>query len=73
MAKLLLCLEGVVLREFPLERDTLCIGRKAQNEIQIDDITISSKHAIVKVEKMPSWIMSKMCTSKTWTAPTAPW
>ncbi len=51
MAKLLLCLEGVVLREFPLARESLTIGRKAQSDIQIDDITISSKHAVIKVEK----------------------
>jgi len=51
MAKLLLCLEGVVLREFPLNRDVFTIGRKAQSDIQIDDITISSKHAVIKVEK----------------------
>jgi hypothetical protein len=51
MAKLLLCLEGVVLREFPLDCASLSIGRKAQSDIQIDDITISSKHAVIKVEK----------------------
>lgn len=51
MAKLLLCLEGVVLREFLLERDALTIGRKAQSDIQIDDITISSKHAVIRVDK----------------------
>lgn len=51
MAKLLLCLEGVVLREFPLDRESFTIGRKAQSDIQIDDITISSKHAVIKVEK----------------------
>ena len=51
MAKLLLCLEGMVLREFPLDRDAFTIGRKAQSDIHIDDITISSKHAVIKVEK----------------------
>jgi pSer/pThr/pTyr-binding forkhead associated (FHA) protein len=51
MAKLLLCLEGMVLREFSLDRESFTIGRKAQSDIQIDDITISSKHAVIKVEK----------------------
>ena len=51
MAKLLLCLEGMVLREFPLDREAFTIGRKAHSDIQIDDITISSKHAVIKVEK----------------------
>lgn len=51
MAKLVLQLEGVVLREYALDRDTFSIGRKAQSEIQIDDITVSSKHAVIKVEK----------------------
>ncbi len=51
MAKLVLCLEGVVLREFPLDRESFSIGRKSQSDIQIDDITVSSKHAVVKIEK----------------------
>lgn len=51
MAKLLLCLEGMVLREFSLDREAFTIGRKAHSDIHIDDITISSKHAVIKVEK----------------------
>lgn len=51
MAKLVLTVEGVILREFSLDCETLSIGRKAQNDIPIDDITISSKHAVVKVQK----------------------
>jgi pSer/pThr/pTyr-binding forkhead associated (FHA) protein len=58
MAKLVLCLEGVVLREFPLDRESYAIGRKAQSDIQIDDITVSSKHAVVKVE--PNMYMSNV-------------
>lgn len=51
MAKMVLTVDGVILREFPLDRDVLSIGRKAQNDIPIDDITISSKHAVIRVEK----------------------
>lgn len=51
MAKLVLSAEGVILREFPLERAQLLIGRKPQCDIQIDDITVSGKHAAVTVGK----------------------
>lgn len=51
MAKLILSQNGVIIKEFLLGQENLSIGRKPQNEIQIDDITISGKHVQITVEK----------------------
>ena len=45
MSKLVLTHEGITLRSYPLEKDEVSIGRKADNDIQIDDAAISGHHA----------------------------
>jgi len=47
MAKLILSLEGSVIREIPLEKERVTIGRKAQNDIQIENLAVSSEHACI--------------------------
>lgn len=45
MAKLILSLDGSVIREIPLEKERVTIGRKEQNDIQIENLAVSSEHA----------------------------
>ena len=47
MAKLILSMDGLVLKEIPLNKERLSIGRKPQNDIQIDNLAISGEHAVV--------------------------
>ena len=47
MARLTLIHEGAVLREFPLTKERTTIGRKPNNDIQLDDPTVSGQHAAV--------------------------
>lgn len=47
MAKLILSMDGLVLKEIPLNRERLTIGRKPHNDIQIDNLAISGEHAAV--------------------------
>ncbi len=47
MAKLLLKHEGITLSSYPLDQDTINIGRSADNEIQLDDAAVSTRHAII--------------------------
>ncbi len=47
MARLTLIHEGAVLREFPLNKERTTIGRKPNNDIQLDDPTVSGQHAVV--------------------------
>lgn len=47
MAKLILSLEGSVIREIPLNKDRVTIGRKAQNDIPIENLAVSGEHACI--------------------------
>lgn len=50
MAKLLVKHEGVVLKEFPIAKKSMSIGRNTDNDIQLDDAAVSGKHARIMVE-----------------------
>ena len=47
MAKLIMSLEGSIIREFPLDKERLTIGRKPTNDVQIENLAISGEHARV--------------------------
>ena len=47
MAKLILSMDNLVLKEIPLDKERTTIGRKPQNDIQIDNLAISGAHAVV--------------------------
>ncbi len=47
MAKLVLNLNGVVQGEYELNQERITIGRKAENEIPIDNLAVSGKHALI--------------------------
>lgn len=47
MAKLILSMDGLVLKEIALSKERMTIGRKATNDIQIDNLAISGEHAAV--------------------------
>ncbi len=47
MAKLVLSLNGVVQGEYELNQERVTIGRKAENEIPIDNLAVSGKHALI--------------------------
>lgn len=47
MAKLILSMDGLVLKEIALGKERMTIGRKPHNDIQIDNLAISGEHAAV--------------------------
>ena len=47
MAKLILSMDGLVLKEIALVKERMSIGRKPSNDIQIDNLAISGEHAAV--------------------------
>lgn len=47
MAKLILSMDGLVLKELPLSKERTTIGRKPHNDIQIDNLAISGEHAVI--------------------------
>jgi len=46
MAKLILSMDGLVLKEIPLTKERTTIGRKPHNDIQIDNLAVSGEHAV---------------------------
>ncbi|WP_148714368.1 FHA domain-containing protein [Chitinolyticbacter meiyuanensis] len=46
MAKVLLCLDGTVIKEFRITRDRTSVGRRPSNDIQIENIAVSGEHAV---------------------------
>ncbi len=46
-AKLILSMDGVVLKEYPLNKERMTIGRKAHNDIVIDNLAVSGEHAAI--------------------------
>ena len=49
MAKLILTLDGAVIREYEIDKDSISIGRKHGNDIQLNDLTISGRHALITI------------------------
>jgi len=47
MAKLILSVDGQVLKEYNLSKERTLIGRKAHNDIQIDNLAVSGEHAAI--------------------------
>ncbi|MFU2486122.1 FHA domain-containing protein [Thauera sp. WH-1] len=47
MPKLVLSMDGLVLKELALTKERTTIGRKPDNDIQIDNLAISGHHAVI--------------------------
>ncbi len=49
MSKLIMTLDGAVIREYPIDKESMSIGRKHGNDIQLNDLTVSGRHALIVV------------------------
>jgi hypothetical protein len=47
MAKLILSMDGLVLKEYALTKERTSVGRKSDNDIQIDNLAVSGDHAVI--------------------------
>ena len=46
-AKLILSMDGAVVKEYPLNKERMTIGRKPHNDIAIDNLAVSGEHAAI--------------------------
>ena len=53
MAVIIQLNEGVAVKRFAIDKPSLSIGRSPDNDIFIDDVVVSKKHAIIEVEENP--------------------
>lgn len=56
MAELQLLVDDVVMKSFPLNQATIMIGRSPENDIVIDEESVSTEHA--RIDLVPSPLMS---------------
>lgn len=49
MAKLIMTLDGAIIREYTIDKDSISIGRKHGNDIQLNDLTVSGRHSLITV------------------------
>src|SRR5258707_5684022 len=47
MAKLILSMDGLVVKEIAVTKERTTIGRKPHNDIQIDNLAVSGEHAVI--------------------------
>ena len=47
MAKLILSVDGTVLKEITLSKERTTLGRKPHNDIQVDNLAVSGEHAAI--------------------------
>lgn len=47
MSKLILSLDGVVIRDVRLDKERISIGRKPQNDVIIDNLAVSGEHTLI--------------------------
>jgi pSer/pThr/pTyr-binding forkhead associated (FHA) protein len=47
MAKLIFLLDGNAIKEYVIDKDRLTIGRRATNDVHIDNLAISGEHAVI--------------------------
>src|SRR4026208_1826908 len=47
MAKLILSMDGLVLKEIPLSKERTTIGRQAHHDLTNDHLAVSGEHAVI--------------------------
>src|SRR3954469_11600180 len=65
MAKLILSMDGLVLKEIPLAKERTTIGRKPHNDIQIDNLAVSGEHAVIVTILTDSFLGARGSTTGT--------
>lgn len=63
--KIILSLDGNVLREVVLDHAKLTIGRKPHNDLQIDNLAVSGEHAVINTIQNDSFLEDLQSTNGT--------
>ncbi|MEC5212323.1 hypothetical protein RCH06_000863 [Polaromonas sp. CG_9.5] len=66
MPKMIISLDGVVLREVQLTKDRVTLGRRPYNDIVIDHLGVSGEHALVQVLGSETFIEDLNSTNGTY-------
>lgn len=66
MPKLILSMDGLVLKEIVLNKERITIGRKPHNDIQIDNLAISGEHASITTILSDAFLEDRNSTNGTY-------
>jgi hypothetical protein len=66
MAKLIITLDGVVIREDQLTKDKTTLGRRPYNDIVIDNLAVSGEHAVLNTVGIDYYIEDLNSTNGTY-------
>lgn len=66
MPKLVLSMDGLVLKEMALVKERTTIGRKPDNDIQIDNLAISGHHAVITCITNDAFLEDRNSTNGTY-------
>ncbi len=66
MPKMIISLDGTVLKEVPLTKDRTSLGRRPYNDIVIDNMAVSGEHAVVQMLGIEGYIEDLNSTNGTY-------
>ena len=66
MGKLVVSLEGVVIKEVPITKDKTTLGRRPYNDIVIDNLAVSGEHAVLQMAGSEVYIEDLNSTNGTY-------
>ena len=66
MPKMIISLDGIVLREVALTKDRTSLGRRPYNDIVIDSMAVSGEHAVLQMLGIESYIEDLSSTNGTY-------
>ncbi|MEO6319191.1 MAG: FHA domain-containing protein [Polaromonas sp.] len=66
MPKMIISLDGVVLREVQFTKDRVTLGRRPYNDIVIDHLAVSGEHAVLQVSGSEAFIEDLNSTNGTY-------
>ncbi|MFV1984214.1 MAG: FHA domain-containing protein [Thiohalomonadales bacterium] len=64
-SKLVITLDGAVINEFVINKDSISIGRKLSNDIQLNELTVSGNHSVIKTSENKTYIKDMASTNGT--------
>jgi pSer/pThr/pTyr-binding forkhead associated (FHA) protein len=66
MPKLVVSLDGVVIKEVQLTKDRTTLGRRPYNDIVIDNLAVSGEHAVLQMDGQGVYIEDQNSTNGTY-------
>ena len=66
MAKMIISLDGTVLKEVQLTKDRMSFGRRPYNDIVIDHMAVSGEHAVLQMAGAETYIEDLSSTNGTY-------